>query len=299
MKEYSFSYFTVKNTVTIDEYTLRIKTGPFIKKEVSLNNLQHFYLFDNKDYTSIYLIYTDEKGKSKKVQLFATPAELGFIDLVKELQYRFPDKSLNHLSQAEAFKAMKTANPNKWAPIAAFLIIALVMAGIFYPGLRHYFDYGFSNATAQQLAEGTYSGSRNISITGTLLDKTIEETITDKHGSKSVSNFIPIVYESWQETDPVKVVLFYKDFSIAEESRFYSEDAHLGVIRNIAWEGLEQDKIDFFKDHYGLAIDKDVVLVEITNKTHNDEWVIFAMLLVLVILGIVFVIVAVKRRRNK
>ena len=89
MKEFSFSYFTVKNVVTIDEYALRIKSGPFVKKEMQLNNLQHFYLFDNKDYRSVYFLYTDDKGKSKKVQVFSTPAEIGFTDLMSELQTRF------------------------------------------------------------------------------------------------------------------------------------------------------------------------------------------------------------------
>ncbi|MDQ3109594.1 MAG: hypothetical protein M3R17_06830 [Bacteroidota bacterium] len=297
MKEYIFSYFTVKNTVRIDEYALRIKTGPFIKKEMSLNNLQHFYLFDNKDYNSVYLLYTDEKGKPKKVQLIATPAELGFIDLVKELQYRFPEKSLNHLSEAEAFKAMKTANPKKWAPIVAFLIIAVVMAGLFYPGLRHYFDFGFGKTTATELANGTYSGSRNISISGILLHQTLEETTKRRKSNiTDVSVFVPMVDESWKEGDPVKVVLQFDELSTMESTQIYYDKTHLGVIRNIAWEGLEKSQIGFFKDEFGLTVHKDAVLVEITNETHNDEWALYALILVLVILGVLFIIVAVKRR---
>jgi hypothetical protein len=300
MKEFRFSYFTVNNTVTIDGYAIRVKTGPFIKKEIQLNNLHHFYLFDNKDYRSIYLQYTDEKGKSKKIQVMATPAELGFNDLVNELQASFPTKSLNHLSEAEAFKAMKTANPKKWAPIAAFLIIALVMAGIFYPGLRHYFDFGFAKVNVQQLVTGDYD-SRNVSVSGTLLPQSLEETTTTtRRGSTTttVSEYIPMVDENWEEGDPVKVVLSFDKLSPMEYDRLFETEAHMGVVRNIAWEGLKKSQADFFKNEYGLTIADDAVLVEITNKTHNDAWAFYALLLTLGILGIVFVIVAIKQRRK-
>lgn len=301
MKEFRFSYFTVNNTVTIDEHTIRIKSGPFIKKELLQNNLQHFYLFDNKDYHSVFLLYTDDKGKSKKIQVFATPAESGFMDFSNELQQRFPGKSLNHLTEAEAFEAMKTANPKKWAPVAAFLVIALVMAGILYPALRHYFDFGFAKVTVKELVDGKFPDSRNISISGVLLNTPLEETTTrTKRGNTTttVSDYIPLVDETWEEGDPVKVILSFDELSTLEYTQLFNTESHLGVIRNIAWEGLEKSQSAFFKDHYGLTIDKDVVLVEITNKTHNDEWAFFGFLLVLGILGIVFVIVAVKRKRK-
>jgi hypothetical protein len=301
MKEFRFSYFTVNNTVTIDEHIINVKTGPFIKKQISLLSLQHFYLFDNKDYRSIFLLYTDEKGRSKKIQLMATPAEPGFNELLSELHLRFPAKGLNHLSEAEAFKVMKAANPKKWAPIAAFLIIMLVMAGFLYPGLRHYFDFGFSKVNVTQLVAGDYD-SRNVSISGVLLDKSMEETTTTrKNGSttKTVSEYIPMVDEHWQEGDPVNVILSFDKLSTLEYINLFDAKAHLGVVRNIAWEGLDKSQADFFKDQYGLKIADDAILVEITNETHNDAWSLYALLLVMIILGIVFLIVAAKQRSKK
>lgn len=300
MKEFRFSYFTVSNTVTIDEHTLHVKTGPFIKKQISLLNLQHFYLFDNKDYRSIYLLYTDENGKSKKIQLMATPAEPGFNELLSELHLRFPAKGLNHLSEAEAFKAMKTANPKKWAPIAAFLIITLIIAGFFYPGLRHYFDFGHAKINVTQLVAGDYD-SRNVSISGVLLDKSMEETTTTRNRgttTTTVSEYIPMVDENWQEGEPVRVVLSFDKLTSLEYNNLFDKESHLGVIRNIAWEGLDKSQKDFFKDHYGLNMADDVTLVEITNETHNDAWSFYGLVLVMVILGIVFLIVAIRQRRR-
>jgi hypothetical protein len=301
MKEFRFSYFTLNNTVTIDEHTLRAKTGPFIKKEFSLNNLQHFYLFDNKDYRSVFLVYMDDKGKNKKLQLMSTPAEMGFTELVNELQQRFPGNSLNHLSEAEAFKTMKTANPNKWAPIAAFLIVFALMTVGFYPSLRHYFDFGFSKVNAQEIYQGKFPDSRNVTISGILLEKALEETTTSTkngHTTTTVSEYIPMVDENWKEGDPVKIVLSYKKLSTLEYEHVFSIESHLGVVRDIAWEGLEKSQTDFFKNNYGLNIDKDAILIQVTNQTHNDEWSFYALLGVAAILGIIFLIVARKRRKG-
>ncbi|CAN5399651.1 hypothetical protein BH09BAC5_BH09BAC5_01870 [soil metagenome] len=301
MKEFSFAYITVKNTVSIDDYIIKVKTGPFIKKEFAQNNLQHFYMFDNKDYRSVYFQYIDDKGKLKKIQVMASPAETGFTEMIKELETRFPAKSLNQLSEAEAFKIMKTANPKKWAPFVAFIIIALVMGIGFYPGLRHYFDYGFSEVNVEQLISGEYSGSRNISLSGYLLDKSLEETTkTTRNGSTTttVSEYVPLVDSMWEEGDPVKVILSFDKLTDDEYNALFDTLSHVGVIRNIAWEGLSKSQISFFKDHYGLKMDAAPILVEITNKKHNDAWAFYALLGCLGVMAIIFVIVAVKRRKG-
>ncbi|HET6991036.1 MAG TPA: hypothetical protein VFJ43_06920 [Bacteroidia bacterium] len=300
MKEFNFNYFTAKNSVSIDDFLIRTKTGPFIKKEFPITNLQSFFIFYNNTYQSVFFIYTDDKGKSKKIQVFATPAEVGFTELVNELNARFPSKSLNHLSDAEAFKAMKVANPNKWAPFVAFFLILFVMCGILYPQLRHYFDYGFANTTVTEVGEKKDLGTRNINITGILLDKSLEETTTTTNkGSTTttVSVYVPMVDSSWKEGDPVKVILSFDKLSDDEYSQVLESNSFTGVIRNVAWEGIESKQTDFLIKTYGLKFPDKPVLVQITNEKHNDEWVIFVMGLIVVILVIVFIIVAIKRRR--
>lgn len=86
--------------------------------------------------------------------------------------------------------------------------------------------------------------------------------------------------------------------TIDEYALVFNTASHLGVIRDIDWEGLGDSQVKFFTDNYGLNIDKDVILVEITNEKHNDAWALYAMLVVLGILGIVFIIAAVKQKRK-
>jgi nitric oxide reductase large subunit len=108
-----------------------------------------------------------------------------------------------------------------------------------------------------------------------------------------------MVDSSWKEGDPIKVILSFNELSDDEYSQVLESNNFTGVIRNVAWEGIENKQTDFLKKTYNLNFPDKPVLVQITNEKHNDEWVIFVMGLVIVILIIVFIIVAVKRNRSR
>ncbi len=299
MKEFTFNYFAAKNSVAFDDFTVKIKIGPFRKMEFPFGNLQNFYVFNNKDYRSIYFVYTANNGKNKRIQVFATPAEMGFDQLVAELQAKIPQKSLNHLSEKEAFAAMHATNPKKWAPIAVFFIMFAILSAIFYPQLRHYFDFGFANATVEDVGNGKDVGSRNICVTGTPLDQTeIETTTSTNHGvtTTSKSSYIPLVGANYKDGDPVKVMLKFNELSDDQYQAALADSAFTGVIRNIAWEGLGNSQIDFFKTNFKMNFPSTPVLIEITNEKHNDVYAIWIVAGVSLFLGIIVLFVALKKR---
>lgn len=301
MKEFIFNYMTTKNTVNVDDINVNIKTGPFIKKDFLFANIQNFYVFNNNNtYHSLFITYTDSSGKLKKVQLFSAPGDWGFRALCDELNARIPAKSLNHLPEADAFKAMKVSNPKKWAPLVAFGIIFVILSVIFYPGLRHFFDFGFESATVTELAAGESKGTRNLLLSGYPLSYGLEQTTTTtRRGSttKTTKVYMPVVDDNWQEGDPVKVFLEFGKLTDAEYDAVLEQTEFTGVVRNIAWEGMGKDELKFFEDNYQLKLDSDTVLFEVTGEKHNDTmffWIWIASLLIMVI---VFVIVALKNKR--
>ncbi len=302
MKEFSFAYMTNKVVVQLDDFNVNVKIGPFIKKNFPFTSIQHYYVFNNDTYVSLFITYTETSGKTKKVQLISANGEAGFLQLVNELNARIPAKSLNNLTEKEAFAIMKTANPKKWAPLLAFGIIFLVMAGIFYPGLRHYFDFGFTDATVTEVAQKADLGTRNISISGMVLgDMGLQETTTTtRRGSTTttVSIYVPVVDEDWEEGEPVEVFLSFDELSDSEYEEMLGAGEHIGVIRDIAWEGIGQSEIDFFKNEYGLEVAEKPVLVEITGTDRNDAWALWGLLITTAILGIVFLVIALKKRKG-
>jgi hypothetical protein len=131
MAQYSFNYFALVNRVTLDDFAVKVESG-FTKKEFQFQSIQHFYVANNRNHQVLYITYTDDKGKNKNVQLFATPSEMGFTQLVAEFQSKIPGKSLNHLSEKEAFAILKITNPKLWAPVVAVFIVLIAIAIIYF-----------------------------------------------------------------------------------------------------------------------------------------------------------------------
>jgi hypothetical protein len=289
MKEYKFSYMTAKNTVAFDDISFRAKIGPIIKKGFSTTNLQNFYLFSNNDYQALYITYLAENGKAKKVQLFAGYGEASFKELVDDLSAKFPAKSLNHLTEAEAFKIMKTANPNKLAPVVV-AVVMILLAGIFmYPMLRHALDFGYEVVTVEQLIADADIGTRNVKVRGLLIDSGVEETIKSRKSSTTtVTTYYPMVDTSWREGKPINVILQFGESYSGDK---FEETEFVGVIRNVAWEGIGSDKLDYLKDNFKLNIPAEPLLVEVTDQRRNDIWSLYVFggidLFVLVIVLIV------------
>lgn len=293
--EYVFSYMATKNSVLFDGMNVMIKSGPFSKKAFAFMNILHWYVYEDKTYRSIFISYTDEAGKQKKIQLFAQLGEPGFAQLVEGLNASIGAKGLNHLPKKEAFKHLKAADPKKVGALGAMIVILLITTISMYPGLRHYFDFGFGRVTVEQLIAGENISSRNLALEGYALSETLEETTTrTKSGSTSSTTkiFIPLVGENWDYDQPVHCVMKSDDLTDNEYYELMDQTEFVGVVRNIAWEGLEDDQAQFFRSEYGLDIADDCILFEVTGEEHNDALMFYLWLgingLFLVIFGIFY-----------
>lgn len=298
-REFIFSYMNAKNSVTFDGMNLLCKMGPFRKKLIPFNSVQNYYVFDNKSYRSLYITWSDEQGKLRRVQLYTHLGEIGFRDLVDELNNSIGAKSLNHLPEKEAFKVMKAANPKKWAPFVAFAIILVITTCIFYPGLHHYLDFGFRDAEVQELISGDELGTRNLNLSGMPLSETLEETTTSTHNGSTTTTkkvYIPIVSPDWDENQPVKVVMKFDELSDEEYDAIMESSEFTGVVRNIWYEGLEQDQRQFFSDEYGLTVPDDAIMFEVTGERHNDDLQFWLWVGINGLFVIIFIIAALKNK---
>lgn len=130
-KEFSFSYATAVNTVIIDGMHIQVKVG-FANRVFLASRLRNFYLLSKNSYQTLYISYEDENGKVKKLPLNAEANDPQMAQLVAELQSKFPDKSLNHLSQAEALKIMNVMSPALMVTIILVVILAILGAIIYF-----------------------------------------------------------------------------------------------------------------------------------------------------------------------
>jgi hypothetical protein len=302
-KEYVFAYMTAKNSVTIDSYSVLCKIGPFRKKQFAFNNIINFYVFNNQNqYQSLFITYTNDSGKTEKVQMYSQFGEQGFNELITELSNRIPNKSLNHLPEKEAFAAMKVANPKKWGAIVAFLIIFAVVTVFFIPALMHYFDFGFQETEVQQLIKGDMPSTRNLLLAGQPLYENLEETTTTtRKGSTTTTKkvYIPIVPPDWDYDSDIKVILQFDELTDDEYGSVMESSEFVGVVRNIWYEGLEKDQIEFFNTEYpDLKVADDAIMFEVTNETHNDSLMFFVWIGINGFLLIIFLVTYFKSKNK-
>ncbi len=295
-REFIFSYMMNKNSVSFDGTSVIIKRGAFHKTTFPFHSINNWYVYEEKTYRSLFFTYTNEAGKAKKIQLISQLGDIGFRDLVEELNMSIGAKGLNHLTQKEAFQVMKATNPKKMGALAAMIIILALTTTCMLPGLLHYFDFGFEDADVEQLIAGEDLGTRNLNLWGIPLEETLEETNSKNGSTTSVKYFIPIVGADWDYDQPVEVIMLLDNASEDEFYELYDEVEFKGVVRNIWYEGMDQDEIDFFGSEYGLDVSDDVITFEVTGEEHNDSMMFFVWCFINGLFIIIFGIVYLKNR---
>ncbi len=288
--EYIFSYMTNKNSLVYDGMNITIKQGPFRTTTIPFLSILNWYVYEDKTYRSLFITYTHESGKQKKVQMFAQLGEPGFAAVVEGLNAMIPQKGLNHLDKKEAFKIMKTTDPKKIGALSAMIVILALTTTFMFSGLRHFFDFGYdSEVFVEELVAGEYE-SNNMTLYGYPLQEQLEETYT-KGSTTTITYFTPIVHETWEEGDPIQVVLKFDE----TEYENTDEDAieFTGVARNFGWEGMDTDQKEFFYTEYGFDVSEDVILFEVTGDKRNGGMEFFMWCLIngifLVIFGVVYI----------
>ncbi len=258
---FSFKHM-VTCTVTVDDLSIHLKSGPFIKRDFLLSNVQQFYAYHhtvNANFLCLYINYTADNGKTKKVQLMSGERETGFPALVKELELRLPGKSLNHLSQEEAMKQLKTFNPQGPMVYVILWILTMLILGAYeYPAMVHALDSGLAKASVAEIIEGKDFGTRNITVKGILIDSSVEMTSTYRWDSYK-HMYLPMVDNDWRQGDSIRLVL-------ESGEKFLVQQDYNGVIRNVAWEGIDPKIVNFFNTNYSLPVSNHAVLVEINGK---------------------------------
>ena len=300
-REYIFEYMGAKSSVTLDGYNVLCKIGPFRKKNFPFANIKYYYLQQSGTHQTLFFVYTNEAGKDKRIQMPSHLGQPGLQDLMNELFVRIPAKTLNNLTEKEAFKTMKTANPNKMAPVIAFLVIFAVITVFFIPGLTHYFDHGLEDAEVQELIDGKDFGTRNLNLLGVPLDKTLEETTTTtKSGSTTtkVEYFIPIVPPDWDDRQSVQVILEFGELSDEEYYAILESSEFVGTVRDVWYEGLDDDQIQFFRDEHGLTVNDDAILFEVTGTDRNDQMLFWIWIGTTGIFLIIFIIAYLKQNKG-
>lgn len=300
MPEFTFSYMTSKNKVTVDDSTFHAKIGPFVKKEFPLSNIKYFYIKDYKDYREFIINHEKANGKTSNMKLLSTYGTADTDNLANYLAALYPTKDLRKMDSKEALKLMKAVNSQKMALWIVAIILPLVMTIFFIPGLVHYFDNGHETVTIEDFISGKELSTRNLTLEGIVLNQGMwEQTTTTNKGSTTTTekNYFPLISETWQEGQPLHVILETYGMTQTETDEFVLKTSFNGTLRNVFWEGVAKDQREFFKSEYGLTMADNVVLFEVSDEK-PDAYIPYVYGLVILIELIIFFIVWLKYRKT-
>jgi hypothetical protein len=110
----------------------------------------------------------------------------------------------------------------------------------------------------EEIIAGKDFGTRNITVSGILIDSSVEMTSTYRWDSYKHVH-LPMVDQDWKQGDSIRLIL-------KSGETFPVQQEYNGVIRNVAWEAIDPEIVGFFNTNYSLPVSKHAVLVEINGK---------------------------------
>jgi len=108
-----------------------------------------------------------------------------------------------------------------------------------------------------------------------------------------------LVPENWQEGDPIKVLVEFKEMTDEEYDAALQLNEFTGVVRNIWWEGVTTKQLGYFDEQYQITFPEKPLLIEYTGYEHNDAYAIWVFGGVEVIFILILLFMWIRMRKAK
>lgn len=298
---FQYGYMAITCTATLDASRLLVKQG-IRKFEVPLASVRQLFVQQNAAgaYLTLYLATEPAPGKKKVFRFLANAGQPQFDAMVHALlPHLAPGGDLRALDDKAALKTMGARDVDKLVGAIFFALVMLLSLVGLSPKLVHGLDFGSQDVTAEQLGDGAALESRNLTITkakaltGWALAVT---TISKKNGvetGRSTSDYVPIVPKNWERDEPVHIVLETKHGADLDLKEFE------GIARNVWWEGLSDEKREWFKKKIGVTLAKDAILLQHRAKSSTDLWTYVGVNAALAGLGVLIGWTVIRKKKQK
>ncbi len=231
--------FTVMAQLDADR--LLTKTGVRMAS-APIARLQHLYVRREigRDEAELVLTYLTDKGRLRRLRLFADRDEPGFDALVEALLARRPEIDIRGLSASEAYRRMGSVELD-WVVVPAVMTVGLlIVAVLMLPMLIHGVDGGAAETTVAALAAGERPSTRNLVVEGrALADRGVQAQRGADAKLDATTMWLPLVPTDWREGDPVPMVLEVRGLRDVDPVALGQQTRFEGVLRDVLWEGLD------------------------------------------------------------
>ena len=293
-QEFQFRYLMYSCSAVIDEVYLTVKQG-VRTRQVELHRLRHFYVHVVPSSGIECLIgYETQEGKKKVMRFNANLGDPGFAAFAEALGKAKPEIDIRSLDAKAAHKLMGAVSIRSLVPIIVFGLSAVVMAVIFLPALIHGLDSGSAVIDAAACAGTCDTASRNVTLTNGYVH---DEYMSEQEGKRDVNHYLLYVPGGWEKADPVYLVIKTPGYDEDRLEDLAAREEISGVLRNVLWEGLDDDWRAEFKKEWNITIAPEARLVEYAADPQVEFTLVLAVIGILLSVTLILSVVAVVRRR--
>ncbi len=268
-QQFNFKFMVMGISAILDaQGGLRVTMG-LRKLDTSLVAVKYLYVVDHGGQGGQELLLCHEvaPGKTKIFRITSDHGNPEFQRFVHTLAQLRPEADLRALDMRAAHDMMGATNVTALVPLIMVPLITACFAVFALPWFIHGLDRGHIDIDVAAFADSPELDSRNVTVhAGQLLvDQSLQIETTSDSGT-SIEWAIPLVPPDWRSGDPIHVVLKTHELS-GQEAAALDPASIDGVVRNVLWEGLDDDETSYFRDSIGVSLSENVVEVEYQAET--------------------------------
>lgn len=267
-------------------------------QSVPIEKIRYFTVLPRGDQAELVVAYDRPDGRRAALRTHANAVDSQFKALADELARLFPHADLRARPAGEALKLMGVADSQKvvGAAIAAVMISGAALAG--GPFLIHGLDQGSAPVGAGELKAAKLS-SRNLVLNGELDVHRYLEVTSTKNGTKESASFRFAVFPAGAASDdPVAVVLSTREMGGDDIDALARQGEWRCRLRNVWWEGLDDDDVKFMRDELHLNLGSQTPLCELDDGHGPPELFMFGAFVGTAVLLTVIIGIAMARQRK-
>jgi len=286
---FQFRYTVFNVNVRLDERRVEVRAG-VRTSAAPLDRLQHLHVHRDavRGVDELLLSYAAPGARLKRIRIFSDPDQSGFDDLIAALLAARPEIDARGLDRQAAWRITGSRELDGIVLPALMSAAILGLAVVFAPRIIHGFDPGEPTpVTVEALAAGDRPDSHHLRVEARVAVEHIVRADAEPD-SRVITAWVPLVHAGWSSSDPVPAVLEVRNRPEAAILALADYTTVEGLLRDIAWEGLDERRRRAFVAG-GLSVAAGVPVIDFGATPGDDLAIALGVLglLTMMMLGIV------------
>lgn len=298
-KTYAYSYMQFPVAARIGDQVeikigLRTQTAP-------VESIRYVYVSALGEYQELIIAFDKPNGSRGILRSYANPGDSQFKAFVDDLAAMRPNSDLRGQPRRDALKTMGARDTQLMAMVMVPVIVMVLVTFGLSPMIIHALDDGTQSVSAGELGKVKLT-TRNLVLSGELDDQRVLRVTHTENGRTTSSELVFPVFPAGAPDDAfVPIALQTRDLSDAAIDELAEKGSWKCTLRDVLWEGLEADDVEYMHDKLGLNVTKQTQLCELDDGKQMPLGAIIGMVVCMgaFVSGILVLALWLQRRKQR